>query len=456
MRPSLDPDHLPAFQLRDAETGTVLGKVPAGDALSVLPIYSDDGRHIVLFSTTTPYAGLEDSVRFSTPWLGGFNKRLTLAIRAYEVPSLRPSGPGIGLEAVVQAVAVSRDGRLLALLTRNSVPPRGTSTFDVRLWDLAHGREAALPYRLPPGEHGAPYFPIRTLVFGPDGRRLLGVPRPPNVSGPHGSVHRPGVLIDTGTLRPVGEPLWIPQSLVSGAIAGYSLLNRAERLGAFSADSRLVALADGGSIAQVFDAETGRAMGRPLGHTGRINAIHFHPDGLRIATAGADGVARLWDSRTGQPIGPPMPHPNQVDFMAFSPAGLFLATHHDLDYSAGRGGGSHSVRLWDAETAQPLMAPIGIPPGSKMDEMVAGPGPRRLAFGLMLQSYPLLWDVPIERRLLEQLEDLAIVLSAHRIDSAEGFAPATVDEIEEARSRIIRSMPDFFEGSAPAPNGPTK
>ncbi len=53
----------------------------------------------------------------------------------------------------------------------------------------------------------------------------------------------------------------------------------------------------------------------------------FSPDGHRIASGGTDNTLRLWDADTRQPLGAPLTgHTDAINSVAFSPDGTRIAS----------------------------------------------------------------------------------------------------------------------------------
>jgi WD40 repeat protein/serine/threonine protein kinase len=134
----------------------------------------------------------------------------------------------------------------------------------------------------------------------------------------------------------------------------------------FSPDGRRVVTASDDRSAQVWDAETGRAIGPRLLHGEAVLSAAFSPDGRRVVTACGkmlvgNGEARVWDASSGQPITPPLTHGSLVKFAAFSPDGrrvlsvsgtMFVRNGEAWPLRSGE------ARVWDAATGQPLTTPL--------------------------------------------------------------------------------------------------
>ncbi len=192
---------------------------------------------------------------------------------------------------VVQAVAFSPDGRLLA-----------TGDSKARLWNPATGEHI----RTLTGHTGW----IRAVAFSPGGQLLA--------TGGH-----------DGTAR-----LWNPATGVhirtlTGHTGGVWAV-------AFSPGGQLLATGGDDGAARLWNPATGEHIRTLTGHTGLVWAVAFSPGGHLLATGGDDGAARLWNPATGEHIRTLTGHTGGVWAVAFSPDGRLLAT----------GSYDQTTRLW--------------------------------------------------------------------------------------------------------------
>jgi hypothetical protein len=134
------------------------------------------------------------------------------------------------------------------------------------------------------------------------------------------------------------------QSLLAGARSGGDIRTFAELLAARN-------LATPNESALLHTVAQRTATLKIVDTGGALTSVAFSPDGHRFATAaaGPDHTVRLWNADTGQPIGNPFKgHTNTVASVAFSPDGHRLAS----------GSWDRTVRLWDADSGKPIGAPL--------------------------------------------------------------------------------------------------
>jgi WD40 repeat protein/HEAT repeat protein len=121
---------------------------------------------------------------------------------------------------------------------------------------------------------------------------------------------------------------------------------------AFSPDARYAVLAglghwDAGvwspnadGVLHLWDLENDREKCVFRGHTKRVFAVAFSPDGTRLLSGGADHTVRLWDVPAASEINKLEGHTNTVTSVAFSPDGRYGLS----------GSADMTVRLWDLNT----------------------------------------------------------------------------------------------------------
>jgi WD40 repeat protein/serine/threonine protein kinase len=287
-----------------------------------------------------------------------------------------------------------RVARLLAAGNRAAHSPvartlaTGTEGGTISLWDS--GSEQLLARF--PGHGGA----VRTLLFSPDGKRLLSTGadetakvwdvdqalRGPSQAqeggilafGPRGKtlvrVQGPGIgsLCDRTTGKRilalagmVGRVAYADdESLLAFTgsrrdvgLVGPTTGRELSALGAKSDGFHTVAVSTGGRLVaasgkdltiQVWEAATGRLAHRFPGNGARISRLAFHPDSQWLASASANGSVVLWDLASDTELRT-LPEPNaRALAIAVRPGGGQLAAALD----------NHTVRLWEPATGASL------------------------------------------------------------------------------------------------------
>lgn len=144
-------------------------------------------------------------------------------------------------------------------------------------------------------------------------------------------------LWDASTGKPIGKPLQHRDVVTVVAL---------------SSNNRTVLSASFDGTAQLWDIRTQEPIAPVLRHKDRVLAAAISPDGKTVVTGSLDKTGRLWDARTGKPIGVPLQHSGKVQVVAFSPNSEMVAT----------GGGIYdgTARVWDVRTGQPVGEALGL------------------------------------------------------------------------------------------------
>jgi WD40 repeat protein len=117
---------------------------------------------------------------------------------------------------------------------------------------------------------------------------------------------------------------------------------------ALSADGKIALTGSSDETARLWETGTGKQLGRPLQHEGRVVAVALSADGKIALTGSEDKTARVWETATGKALGPPLQHQDVVTSVALSADGKIALT----------GSYDKRARVWDAATGKVLGRPL--------------------------------------------------------------------------------------------------
>ena len=108
---------------------------------------------------------------------------------------------------------------------------------------------------------------------------------------------------------------------------------------AWSPDGKHLASASYDKSARIWDSTNGYREIVYRGHVDRVQAVAWSPDGKRVASASSDRTVQIWDAITGRSLFTYHGHGLPVMALAWSPDGTRIAS----------GGDDKTVQIWDAD-----------------------------------------------------------------------------------------------------------
>jgi WD40 repeat protein len=178
----------------------------------------------------------------------------------------------------------------------------------------------------------------------------------------------------------------------------------------FSPDGDLLASASEDKTVKLWDVQTGTLVRALSGHTKGVDTVALGPDGRLLASASdLDKIVELWDVQTGAVVRTLTGHGKGVSSMAFSPDGGLLAS--------ATGGGK--VELWDVQTGALVRTITGHT--ASFREMSFNPDGRQLAaVSIFLEMR--VWDVQTGAVARQFGQEVRTTLRSHAIDMADSAA----------------------------------
>jgi outer membrane protein assembly factor BamB len=148
----------------------------------------------------------------------------------------------------------------------------------------------------------------------------------------------------------------------------------------FAPDGKTLATGSADQTIRLWDVATGEERLVLRGHAEAVSSLAFSPDGKTLASASWDRTVKLWDAATGRERGSLSGHEEEVCTVAIAPDGRMLAS----------GGADWTIRLWDLATARELAVLKGH--GGAVYGLAFSPNGKTLASGSGDETVRL-WDV---------------------------------------------------------------
>ena len=249
-------------------------------------------------------------------------------LQVWEASDGKASGPGILISNSLPSVALSEDGKSLAVFAGNSVQLWQPATHKLMVPILAHQKK------------------VKSAVFSPDGRQLatasgnyaqiwsanknwqLTASLKHAVPVEHLEFSRDGLRLATccrdDSLNKCYAQVWKSQS---GEAVGPQLQHRDGVWSvSLSPDGRAASTASEDFTGLLWQLPGGRRLPGVLQHRDQVRTARFSSDNQRVVTASLDRTARVWDAGTGLPLTPSLRHITRVFAANFASDGSQIIT----------------------------------------------------------------------------------------------------------------------------------
>jgi WD40 repeat protein len=224
-----------------------------------------------------------------------------------------------GQKQTVKGQALTQADRNAALAYAPDGKTLAVGAWDtVKLVELASGKQLPGPARFNDW--------VCAVAFSPDGKLLASA---------GGSEFKPA---RNGNKTSAEVKLWDTAAKVErGRLTGHT--NKVFAA-VFSPDGKTLATGSADQTIRLWDVATGKERVVLRGHSGAVTSLVFSPDGKTVASGSWDRTVKLWDTATGEQRGSLTGHEEEILSVALSPDGRTLAS----------GSADWTVRFWDLTT----------------------------------------------------------------------------------------------------------
>jgi WD40 repeat protein len=306
-------------------------------------------------------------------------------VSVWDLEQGRISGKLGGVEGAVHDIAISPDGKILAVAGGK---PSQTGT--VLLFD------AAAPFQ-PKGRLEGHADVAYSLAWSPDSKRIA-----------------------TGSFDKTVK-VWD----VAGKSEVFTVRDHSDFVYAvaFSPDGKILASGGRDKAVKLFDASNGKSIRTLSGHGGEVLAVAVSSDGKSVLSTGMEPAIRWWDAATGKTKNTQRGHGREVFEIRRSADGKqFLTVSQD-----------HTARLWDGASGAPVKAFNS--EGEPLLSAALSPDGKRLAAG-GAEGRVRLWDVASGRLLVLALVVPGSATPELLLATPEGYVAGSPGTLAQLQWRV--------------------